>query len=516
MNPRSTSQPLAPPEICRLPMLIILVSAAAWLVFGSGFALIASIKFHSSSFLAGPAWLTYGRAHPAASSAVLYGFYIPAGLGVSLWLLGRLGGNNICLGWLVTVGAVVWNLGVAFGILGILAGDRTGFPSAELPGYATPMLFIGYLILGLWGALAFHQRREPRLYASQWFLFAALFWFPWIFSTAQLLLIIFPARGVVQAIIAWWYANNLEFVWLWLTGLGIAFYFLPALTGRHLQNRNLALFAFWLILVFSSWGGIPNSAPVPAWMPTLSVVGVAMTILVLLAVAMTAWNTAIGPCPKCAEGSAGQLGAQPASAASPAQGDPNAPSPSCPVRAFLGSASESLPLRFVAFGILAFLVAGLMRLADALPPVGNVTGLTWFGTATSQINAYGFFAMVIFGAAYWIMPRLMGVDFPFPRLARLHFWLAALGIVLLSAPLAVAGVIEGLKLRNPDIAFMDVVKATLPCLRVSTMGDLFMALGHLAFFANLAGLAARFYFPRAKTALAAFTLDRLKTAEAKP
>ncbi len=489
-------------------MLVILLAAAAWLVIGSGFALIASIKFHASSFLAGPPWLTYGRVHPAAASAFLYGFCIPAGLGVSLWLLGRLGRNSIALGWLVTVGALVWNLGVALGILGILAGDRTGFASADLPGYATPMLFIGYLILGLWGALAFHQRRDPALHPSQWFIFAALFWFPWIFSSAQLLLITFPARGVVQSIIGWWYADNLQFVWFWLIGLGIAFYFLPELTGRPLQNRNLAAFAFWLILVFSSWGGIPDSAPVPAWMPALSIIGVAMTIVALIAVAMAVGKTAIGPCPNSIAGSQGPQGSQPAA--------PGSSAPSCPVRAFLCAACENLPLRFVTFGILAFLAAGLMRIADTLPPVSQITGLTWFGVATGQLNAYGFFAMVTFGAAYWIMPRLMGVDFPFPRLARLHFWLAALGIILLAAPLAVAGALEGLKLRNPDSAFLDIVKATLPCLRVSTMGDLFMALGHLAFLANLAGLAARFYLPRAKSALAAITLDRLKPAEAKP
>jgi cytochrome c oxidase cbb3-type subunit 1 len=492
---------------CRLPLLVLLKHAATWLVIASGFALISSIKFHSPAFLAGSAWLTYGRVHPAASSAFVYGFCIQSGLGVSLWLLARLGRTRLAQGWLVTLGAMFWNLGVAVGVFGILAGDRTGFQALELPGYATPMVFIGYVLIGACGALTFHQRREERLYVSQWFLFAALFWFPWIYSTAQLLLVTFPVRGVMQSVIAWWYADNLQFVWLWLAGLGAVFYLLPRLTHREFQNRNLALFAFWIILLFGSWGGIPNSAPVPAWMPALSSVGTGLTGVALLAVGLSVWKTA-------GRGGVPEHSLETASQALPG---PKSRLVGTPLATALQSgACANLPLRFVHFGVVAFLVAGFMRLLGSSLPVSKVTDLTWFGPATEQLNAYGFFAMVNFGGAYWILPHLTGLEFPWPRLARAHFWLASLGIVLLAAPLAVAGVLEGLKLRSPDNAFMDVVKATLPCLRVSTLGDLLMALGHVAFLANVAGLAARFYLGRAASAFSSLTLDLYKPPGVKP
>jgi cytochrome c oxidase cbb3-type subunit 1 len=71
-----------------------------------------------------------------------------------------------------------------------------------------------------------------------------LFWFPWIYSTAELLLLIFPVRGVAQAIIAWWFSNNLLFVWLGLVGLAAMFYFIPKLTNSELHSRYLALLTF--------------------------------------------------------------------------------------------------------------------------------------------------------------------------------------------------------------------------------------------------------------------------------
>src|SRR5512137_2793687 len=88
-NPGGVARyPVAPAEIdasCRLPLVVLFLSAAVWLVIGSAFALIASIKFHAPGFLADSAWLTYGRVRPAGTSSLLYGFCVQAGLGVGLW-----------------------------------------------------------------------------------------------------------------------------------------------------------------------------------------------------------------------------------------------------------------------------------------------------------------------------------------------------------------------------------------------------------------------------------------------
>src|SRR5438445_453675 len=107
-----------------------------------------------------------------------------------------------------------------------------------------------WLVIGVWGALTFHQRLVRRLFVSQWFLLAGLFWFPWIYATANLLVIVFPVRGVAQAVIAWWFSNNLQVVWLGLVGLAVVFYFVPKLTKRELHSEYLALITFWMLMLF--------------------------------------------------------------------------------------------------------------------------------------------------------------------------------------------------------------------------------------------------------------------------
>jgi len=453
---------------------MLFFSAAVWLLVASAFGLIASIKFHAPGFLADCAGLTYGRVRPAAVNSMLYGFCLPSGLGITLWVLARLGCARLAAPWMVAVGAACWNLGVALGILGILRGSTTGYENLEMPAYAASLIFFGYLMMAFWGVVTFHQRRERRLYVSQWFLFAALFWFPWIYSTANLLLQGGQVRGMAQAVIAWWYSENLVVVWLGLVGLAVIFYLVPKLTGRELHSRYLALLAFWLLILFGGSGGIPATAPVPAWMPALSFVTALLGVVTVVAVFLNVFRTTNGKCV--------MLMSNPS-------------------------------LRFLGAGLVAFVIGGLASAVVAWPFINRLTQFTWFSIAKGFLTSYGFFAMVTFGAVYHIVPQLMAQEFPFPRLVRAHFFLAVAGVLLFVLPLAIGGIVQGVRLQNADIPFTDIAKGTLPFLRVSTMGDLLVAVGHVLFLANLGGLAFQFYRARAVSAWAAATAET-KVAEA--
>ena len=447
---------ISPAEIdhsCCVPMLALFGGAAFWLVVGSVLGLVASIKFHAPDFLANCVWLTYGRLQPAADDALLYGFCLPAGLGVALWLLARLSQTTL-RGIVVPIAAAnLWHLGVFVGLAAILIGDGTGFAWLEFPRGGSVPIFFAYLMLALWATMIFAGRRERAMYPSQWFLLAALFWFPWIYSTANLFLVAWPVRGVAQAVIGWWFAGNLLVVWTGLIGLGAAFYFLPKFTGRPLQSHYLALFGFWTFILFATWCGIPPGAPVPVWMPTLSAVAAAWLLVPLLAIFLVVWQT---------------------------------------VRGSIMPNWNNTSFCFIGAGVDSFLLSGLMLMAMACPQISRVTDFTWFGPAETQLRLYGFFAMTMFGAIYYLLPRVVGLEFPFPKLARAHFWLSLAGVALLVVPLAIGGVVQGLKWQNPNaIAFADTTKAMLPFLRVSTTGLLLMLLGNLLLFVNIMGLTLR-------------------------
>jgi cytochrome c oxidase cbb3-type subunit I len=171
-------------------------------------------------------------------------------------------------------------------------------------------------------------------------------------------------------------------------------------------------------------------------------------------------------------------------------------------------------LAFTGFAVMAFIVAGLMSIADALS--GMNLHFTWFAPATSTLYLFGFFGMVIFGAAYSILPQIFGANLPSPKLVRLHFWLFAIGVLLTVIPLAAGGVVEAFKLADANKPFLDITRATLLFLRISTLGELLIVLGNALFLVNLTGLVARYYRARVSNAYKAATSELSTTADLSP
>jgi cytochrome c oxidase cbb3-type subunit 1 len=460
---------------CRVPLLVLFGGAALWLVVGSVLALIASLTFHMPDKFGDCSWLTYGHLQPASDDALLYGFCIPAGLGVALWIFARLGSTPLRGAIVPAVAAHLWHLGVLAGLVGIFVGDSTGFAWLEFPRGGSALLFFAYLLLGLWAIMNFSGRREGGLFPSHWFLIAALFWFPWIYSTANILIVGWPVRGVVQAVIAWWFGNNLVFLWTSLVGLGAAFYFLPKFSGRPLQTYFYALFAFWTLIFFGSMRGVPVGAPVPVWLPTLSAMSSLMMIFPVIAIAVIGWKTVWG--------AAGQ---------------------NCKGGSFC----------MIKFGFVAFVLSALLLVTSACPHFSQLTQFTWFGAAQTQLQLYGFFTITMFGAIYYILPRAVGMEFAFPKLIRVQHWCAMLGIFIFVAPLIVGGMVQGIKLQNSHVAFADSTKAMLPFLHVSTMGLLFLLLANLLFALNIFVMIGAWKWSVGKTVFA-FAISPLKKTEVK-
>ena len=273
---------------CRMPVLFLLWKSAGWLFLGSLFALLNSFRFYDPDFLSHYSWLTFGRVRAAGNAAFIYGFALQSAMGAALWLLVRMGRTALARPGYVGLGVAFWNFGVLAGVVGILAGDgAASYELFEIPKYAVPILFVAYSIVGGLAFVTFWRRRARELYISQWFLFAALLWFPWIFSAAGLLLHFYPVRGVAQAVIAGWYAAGLKTLVLGSVGLAVIFYLIPKLLRRPLHSRYLALFSFWLLLFFGNGAGILSGTTVPSWISGLSA---AMSFFVCFAAIMIGWN----------------------------------------------------------------------------------------------------------------------------------------------------------------------------------------------------------------------------------
>ncbi len=444
---------------CRGTLMLFFGASLFWLMAGTVFALLASWKLHSPNVLGDISWLTFGRVRPAHLNAVIFGFASEAAIAVSLWMMCRLCRTPLMHGWMVNLAGVFWNVGVAVGIVGILAGDSTGIEWLEIPPYASPILFVTYALIGIWGIITFRFRREPHLYVSQWYILSALFWFPWLYSAAQILLVLDPVRGSVQAAVNWWFAHNVLGLWFTPIGLGAIYYFIPKVLGKPVYNYSLSVIGFWALALFYNWNGMHHlvGGPLPAWLITVSIVASGMMTIPVITVGLNHHLTMWGSFRKL---------------------------------------KESPVLRFMVFGGMSYTLTSLHGVLLAFRNVSEVTHFTHSTIAHAHQGMYAFFTMVMFGAIYYIVPRITQVEWPSARLISIHFWAAAFGITFYVVPLTIGGTLEGLAMINPDIPFLDpakysVVGMTLPYLRMRTYSGIFLLIGHLAFATSFAWLAYR-------------------------
>jgi cytochrome c oxidase cbb3-type subunit 1 len=431
----------------RCVLLFMLGSGILWLVFSAVLALISSIQVHSPEYLADFAFLTHGRAQALAESAFVYGWIGNCGLALALWILCRLAGEPLRASNWAGAGAFFWNMGVAIGLAGIAFGGMTAIPMLEVPRCVQPLLFASYAAMAIAGVAAWTGRRREVMFASHWYAVAALFLFPWLFSVAQVMLLWFPVRGILQAVVAGWFAQGLWTLWIAPLALAGAYYVVPRVSGKVLPAYDTAALGFWCLLFLGAWTGGRHliGGPAPAWIATVAI-GASVILLFHYIVVFT--NLRHG---------------------------------------FAGGATS---LRFISFGVAAYALGGLVDAGTAVRGVAVITQFTHFDEAQRQFALHGAATMMLFGTLYFALPRITGRPWASRGLVRGHFALYALGILLLAFCLGTAGWIQGSALNDPKTAFADIAILTRGWLLGATAAqtvllaaDIFLAVN---FFTTLA------------------------------
>ena len=427
---------------CRVLLLPIL-SSLVWLLISSLFALITSVKLHSPGILANCAWLSYGHTRPVANDAFVYGFASQAGLAVALWLLCRLGRTTLVGMAPVAIASIFWNLGVTVGVIAILSGHTTGFDWLEFPAAGSSVLLASYTVLGVCALLTLRNRRHAELYPSQWYILGALFWFPWLYTTARLLLVWFPVRGVMQLAVNGWFANGLFTLWLTSIALAVLFYFIPKLVNAPLHSRTLAVLGFWSLALFGGFGGYYRGLPLPAWMVSASIAGTTILLAPLLATVANLWLT---------------MGA--------------------------GRPGERSLLGYFKTSLIFFALSDVFAVFAAMIPQLR---LTLFGEGVEQLVLYGFVGLALFGAIHYIAPRLAGAQND--KFICVSGGAITIGIILYAGTFIVGGILQQHKLIDGSLAFTSVMNTAKPFIRISTIGILLLVIGNAAILFRVLSLA---------------------------
>lgn len=436
------------PANCRRLILFIFATATLWLVVGSTYGLIASLKLHLPDWLNGSAPLTFGRMRAIHLNLVIYGWLSLGLMGLALWLIPTIFATQLRLPALAFVGAIILNLAVGAGAWAIGTGWTDGLEWLEIPWQIDIFIALAVFLFVIPLMVTAWHRQVKHIYLTGWYYLGAMVWFPVLFIVANI-----PNLhvGAQQATVNWWFAHNVLGLWLTPLGVGAAYYLLPRIIGKPIYSYSLSLVGFWALALFYSQVGIHHliGGPVPTWVVTLSVVQSIMMFVPVIAVAINQHPLWLGN---------------------------------------LGAFRASIPLRFVAIGALMYTAASFQGSLEALRAMNSITHFTHYTVGHAHLGAYAFVTFVLFGGIYYVMPRLVGRVWPLPSFIVAHWWLVVVGFTIYFVSLTLGGWLQGQAMLDPARDWMESMELTIPYLTGRSVGGSLMVLGHFAFAVNVVAI----------------------------
>lgn len=435
----------------RHPVMFFFTSGAAWLAVSLLLGMIASAKSHSPDFLGNCAIFNYGRTFQAHMATFIYGWCAQAAFGTMLWLMARLSRQECRKSGIILSAGHVWNLMILIGTICILGGGGTGKAWMYFPDFIWPVLFATYAFISIWSVIAFRVRRGGHVYISQWYILAALFWFPWVFLTGNLFINSFSDVGnpVMATAINAWFRSALLYLFFAPIAVASAYYITPKVTGRPVFSYKLALLGFWSLAIIGPWAGMQRvmGAPVPSFLQFLGAGASILLIIPSLAVAVNLLKT---------------------------------------TKDKSKAVAYSPSLRFTIAGVIGLLATTVTGGILSMPEALRYTQFSISNYGFEIVALYGFFSMCMFGAIYFIVPRITNREWLSKGLIRQHFWLSLYGVVFIALFCCIlGGFMHGYALEQVDEA-QSAVQSRLNAYNVGiTTGWVFVCFANFFFCCHL-------------------------------
>ena len=362
--------------------------ALVWLIGGVTVALVAQVVLLRPSFVAEFGFLSYGRIHAVADTAIVFGWLGCSVFAAIFGLLPRIASVQLHNEPLGAATTLTWSVALTIGMIAVLLGAGQGRPLGELPAGADLVLAL-LLVMVLYNAgVTVVRRREQTLYVSGWFLLAAAVLGPLVFIAGNLPV----ASGVTDSIVSGFYRNGLEMLWLLPVALAIAHYVIPVETGNGLTSSAVARTTFWSLMIAGGWCGqrFFLQGPAPDFVDSMAV---GMTFVLLIPVLSAAANL-------YASG-----------------------------RGSWSLVSHAYGLRFAASGLGLAVVWILLVAISTVPSFNRFVGVTAWQSGLRHLAIFGVFSSFAFAFVYHAYPMMVGRDWYSRSLASLHFWATNIGVL---------------------------------------------------------------------------------------
>src|SRR5216684_7829552 len=445
-NKRSNTQregalPSIEYDLIRAHVFASLVTLVISVLFG----ILVATKFTFPEFVGGHGWLTWGRLRYNHTQGIFFGWLGNAFLAFFYYVVPRLASRPVLsrrLGWLLFV---IWNFAVVLpGWVLVAAGFSQPLEWAEFPLVVDAFVVVAFILMVFEFVLPFLKARLSDLYVSGWYIIGGIIFTMLAYPVGNFVPELVPgARGAAVSGLC---IHDDVGVYVTPVALGIAYYVIPATTRRPISSHFLSMVGFWLLFFVYPLNGthhyvysaIPMAAQKGAIVASayqgMDVILVVTNLLLSL----------------------------PGSS---------------------GTASKDVPLRFVWFGVVSYLVVSLQGSGQAFMPVNRFIHFTDWVIGHSHLAMIGFGSFVALGGIAHLWQHIPGTRYN-ERMMNWSFWFLAVGLTLMVTDLTIAGLVEA-QVWESSAPWVDSVRAVGSYWLVRTLSGLPILTGFVLFWISL-------------------------------
>lgn len=427
-----------------------MLTAAGWLILGVLMGLTLAIQFVFPDFGKGIAELVFGRLRQAHTNTVMFAWLSGGMMGLWLYIVPRITGRKLWSEVLGNITVILWNIGVAIGIAGILLADTQSREYAEMM-WPVDVLVEIVLILNLINIyMTVKHRTEPKFYVSLWYIIGTVIFMPILYFIGNVMWN--PPTGALtginDTIFNWFYGHNVLGLWFTTGLLAVIYYIVPRETKTPLYSHVLSLIGFWGIILFYTGVGAHHLlwAPIPYWLKTIAV---AESIGMVLPVIAFGMNILLS------------------------------------MRGNWNKFNTSLPLKFALTGWAAYILVSFQGSNEALRGVNLITHFTQYVPGHAHLSLLFFSASTIIGGMYYAIPRIFKSQLYSRTLGNVQYSFWFVGFFFFFMGFLLTGIVQGANWIHIGLPIWVTLPGLRPYMALRIMGGALIVISVFIFMYNM-------------------------------
>ena len=440
------------------------IATTFWGVVGLLVGVTIAFQLSFPALNLGLEWTSFGRLRPLHTSAVIFAFGGNALIASSFYIVQRTSRARLAFPGLARFVFWGYQLFIVLAATGYVLGITEAREYAEPEWYVDIWLTIVWVAYGAVFVGTLARRREPHIYVANWFFLSFIITIAMLHIVNNLAVPVsfFGSKsysafaGVQDALTQWWYGHNAVAFFLTVPYLAMMYYFVPKQAERPIYSYRLSIIHFWSLIFLYIWAGPHHLhyTALPDWAQTL---GMVFSVMLW----MPSWGGMING-----------------------------------LMTLSGAWDKIRTDPIIRMMVMALAFYGMSTFEGPMLSIKSVNSLSHYTNWTIghvHSGTLGWNGMITFACMYYMAPRLWNRQRLYSlRMINWHFWTATIGIVLYTASMWVAGLMQGLLWREYGAdgylvnSFAEVVAAMHPMYVIRAVGGLLYLSGSLLFAFNIA------------------------------